>query len=422
MTGTTNSYCVPRSTVSKVLGKKDEYLQRDTETDPSGTKRAKSKNHSLERTLANYVKKRQGQGKEIKDEELMETARHFARISPDDKEGLLSTLTPSWLRKFKRDNRIGPGGRLTRRASETNIPDSARMSMARAAAAKGRSSRITSPVSAAGQMSPLSEGRSDEDMVPEKQDHDFSYRQPASQSTASLTSEHRDLGPTPYSATTMSPVLPFNFSPDPNTGAFQIDSGLQLHNEQLDFQAREKRSNTFPSLNIDFMNQANKTDAATPRISTASMTAPSSAIESPALKELKPLLPATNLGINIDSALVGSPTLRRQGSNPSLSSRANIGSGYSSATQSIDSSPTSPSHEDARRAANTLLNYMSSIGTHQGGFDQGELMMVMQLTKKLQVHQLSGPSAASRPRGGLSRIPEGDGENIAAAEVVMEMT
>lgn len=412
------------STVSKVLGKKDEYLPRDPgETDAVAPKRAKSKNHSLERTLVSFVKKQQGRGLEIKDEELMEKARHFARFNSDDKEGLLNTVTTNWLRKFKRENKIGTG-RLMRRASETNIPDSARMSMARATAAKGRSSRITSPASAGGQMSPLSEGRSDEDMATDPVDFDFSYKQPASHSTTSLTSELRDAGPSSFSATTMSPVAPFTFSPDPNTGGFQVDQSMQMHPEQqLDFHHREKRSNTFPSLNIDYMSQSMKAEHATPRIASASITAPSSAIESPANKELKPLLPANQMHVGMDPVLSGSPTLRRQGSNPSMSVRSNVASSSNSAVQSVDSSPVSPSPEDARRAANTLLNYMNSMNTQQGTFDQGELMMVMQLTKKLQLHQHAVASVVgSRPRGGLSRIPEGDGETAASAEVLMETT
>jgi hypothetical protein len=61
------------------------------------------------------------------------------------------------------------------------------------------------------------------------------------------------------------------------------------------------------------------------------------------------------------------------------------------------------------------------MNTQQGAFDQGELMMVMQLTKKLQLHQHSAGSAlGSRPRGGLSRIPEGDGEAASIAEGSME--
>jgi hypothetical protein len=405
-----------------VLGKKDEYLQRDTETEP-GPKRAKSKNHSLERTLVNFAKKQQARGLEIKDEELMEKARHFARINPDDKESLLSTLTPTWLRKFKKENRIG-SGRLMRRASETNIPDSTRreVTMARPAAGKGKSSRITSPVSAGGQMSPLSEGRSDEDMTTDAVDFDFSYSQPASHSTTSLTSDVRDTGRSSFSGTTMSPVGQFNFSPDPNTGAFQVDQNMHLHqDQQLDFHHREKRSNTFPSLNIDFMSQSVKADSSTPRIPPA-MTAPSSAIDSPAGKELKPLLPTNSMAMGMDPVLASSPTLRRQGSNPSLSARSNLASGSNSAVQSVDSSPVSPSQEDARQAARTLLNYMNSMNTQQGAFDQLELMTVMQLTKKLHLHQpMATTTMGPRGRGGLSRIPEGDGEGV-AAEVAMETT
>jgi hypothetical protein len=62
------------------------------------------------------------------------------------------------------------------------------------------------------------------------------------------------------------------------------------------------------------------------------------------------------------------------------------------------------------------------MNTQQGAFDQLELMTVMQLTKKLHLHQpMATATMGPRGRGGLSRIPEGDGEGV-AAEVAMETT
>jgi hypothetical protein len=87
---------------------------------------------------------------------------------------------------------------------------------------------------------------------------------------------------------------------------------------------------------------------------------------------------------------------------------------------SVDASPVSPSQEDARRAANTLLNYIQGMGAN-GHFDQSEYLAVVQLTKKLQLHQHQLQLQPLRPSmGGLSRIPEGDGELPSTAEVTME--
>lgn len=341
----------------------------------------------------------------MKDEEIMEQAKLFARAS-DNQESLLNSLTSGWLQKFKQKHGLGQG-KLTRRASETNIPD--RMSsrpklkkekstgaISRPKPKKERSSSIISPVSPTGQMSPLSEGRSDEDMHPEGLGLHFAYRQTSSHSTTSLTNDTRNSSFSGSAA--LSPTGTFTFSPDPNTGGFAFE-----HH-------REKRSNTFPSLNIEGIHQLPSAEPMTPR-HPPSATALSSALESPA-RELK-------AGITpIDTALTSPPALHRSSSNSSMTGRSSATPATSNTVNSasIDSSPVSPSQEDARRAANTLLNYIQSMSSN-GQFDQSEYMTIVHLTKKLQVHQSQTP----RPSiGGLSRIPEGDNEMPASHEVVME--
>jgi hypothetical protein len=100
--------------------------------------------------------------------------------------------------------------------------------------------------------------------------------------------------------------------------------------------------------------------------------------------------------------------LRRSSSNSSLN-RATAATGASSSTP-VDSSPVSPSQEDARRAAQTLLNYIQTAGT----FDSNDYLSIVQLTKKLKIHQ--GRSSI----GGLSRIPEGDVEAPVLLSAKME--
>jgi hypothetical protein len=77
------------------------------------------------------------------------------------------------------------------------------------------------------------------------------------------------------------------------------------------------------------------------------------------------------------------------------------------------SSPNSPTQEDARRAADTLLTFIE----HVGGFvDQGEYMAVVRLTEKLRLHMTNhlGKGALQQQggggMGGLDRIPEQDSE------------
>jgi hypothetical protein len=342
-------------------------------------KRGKGKHPDFDRTLSNYVRRQQQRGFDVKDADILEQAKLFAHAS-GNQENILGSLTSNWLQKFKQKHSVG-GGRLMRRASETNIPDSARLSTSASATKGSKDAESINPsTSPTGQLSPLSGSRSDEEVQADL-DLDFTYRSAASHSTTSLTGG--DNGGSNLSGAPMSPTTTFNFSPDPNIGAFAVGGPPEYH--------REKRSNTFPSLNIDYVNQMTTNEPVTPR-HPPSGTAPSSALDSPT-GELQPTPFA------IDTTLASPPTLRRSGSNSSLTAR-----GISSTP--AESSPVSPSQEDARRAANTLLSYISNMSSN-GQFDQSEYIAIVQLTKKLQLHQLQ----SSRPApGGLSRIPEGDGE------------
>lgn len=300
---------------------------------------------------------------------------------------------------------------------------------------------IISPTSPNGQMSPLSETRSDEGEDGRAHDSfnlDFTYRANASQSTTSLTSDLRDnTGASSFSGGTMSPTGTLTFSPDPNVGGFAVDQNLnprnglsaaEFHPHQQQHQQlhREKRSNTFPSLNIDSATTNNQSNSLshqqqqmTPRHQIP-LTAPSSALESPDQEILA-------APFALDTTLGSPPKLRRSGSSSSIAaarSAANTPAPNSAVTstsvESTSSPPLSPSQDDARRAANTLLSYIQSASSH-GQFDQGEYMALVQLTKKLQVHQLQHPQPQHRPSiGGLSRIPEGDSEMIHVPEMVME--
>lgn len=189
-----------------------------------------------------------------------------------------------------------------------------------------------------------------------------------------------------------------------------------------------------------------------------SSTAPSSAVDSP-------MTDISGPSYGLDSAVV-SPQLRRSGSNGSLfqnnprsagglggatilgSPLAANGSGLS-ANGSADSNgtanesnsngngssnantngstPSSPTQDDARRAADTLLTF---IKTGPSGFDQTDYMAVARMIEKLRLQQaaikghahnslngLGGLGLSSlnslnghNSLGGLSQIPEGEGE------------
>lgn len=314
----------------------------------------------------------------------------FAHAS-GNQEAILTSLSSSWLQKFKQKHGIGTG-RLMRRASEANIPDSATMSTM---------SQGLSPGSPTRQLSPLSGSRSDEDSRPEVVDRGFTYRQAASHSNASLAENQTSS----FSGGTISPQGQLSFSPDANTGGFQLDSNIHFANGTPDIYHREKRSNTFPSISLDYNNQHTGVDPLTPRHLPPSAILPPSALDSPAYEINSAPFP-------IDTAVVSPPVLRRSGSNSSITNRGG-GSALSSSTipgTPLDASPVSPTPDDARRAAATLLNYIQNVGTN-GQFDS-EYMSLMQLTKKLQIQH--GQQAQPRMSvGGLSRIPEGEMESSA---------
>ena len=108
------------STVSKVLRQREKYLfPEDRSLSP--VKRAKGKFPDIEKALSVWVKNNHKKGLSLTDAAITEQAQRFA-TGVNHNEGLLKLTSASWLEKFKQKNGIGTG-KLTRRASETNIPD-----------------------------------------------------------------------------------------------------------------------------------------------------------------------------------------------------------------------------------------------------------------------------------------------------------
>lgn len=401
------------STVSKVLRNKEKYLHPETKTDAASSpvKRKTKGGVDIERALSNYVRNAQKSGVTITDADIKDKARLFAATMGKSEDGLpVKTSSSSWLEKFKQKNGIGHG-RLMRRASETNIPDSIRGSPSLSAS---QPSSAISPNSPSGHLSPspLSADRSEDGkenkgyfMPVDFNAEPGAYKHSNSQSTTSLSSAFTDGGGSSFSGSALSPSqTPFTFSPDSNVGAF-LDHGRQQ--QQLpggpasNFQ--RPRSQTFPTLDLEYMNQQQSTEPLTPRYHVSS-TAPSSALESPANE-----MPQPTYGM--DQAIVASPQLRHSSSNNSLTGGGGGRSTAGPASAAVSSgSPSSPTQEDARRAADTLLSFIS----HVGGFvDQGEYMTVVRLTEKLRLHMSGGGKGGAVPQqgmGGLDRIPEQDSE------------
>lgn len=385
------------STVSKVLRQREKYLfPEDRSSSP--VKRAKGKFPDIERALANWVRNSQKQGIPLTDAAIKEKARFFA-TTVGNNENPLKTNSASWLEKFKQKNGIG-SGKLTRRASETNIAASAAASTSSlnpdSAGASSQPSSGISPTSPSGLPSPsaLSAAKSDEEVKADGIDsylefgQNGEYRHSNSQSTTSLSSAFTDTAPSSFSGGPTSPTTPFTFSPDGNTGSWLPSQQARLPPPGSNFQ--RPRSQTFPMLGIDpsfISNQS--TEPLTPKYNMP-VTAPSSALDSP-VHEIPP-------SFGLDTA-IASPPLHHSSSNGSM---APPPSGLQSPPGS--SAPSSPTQDDARRALDTLLTFFNNQGPNSL-VDENDYMAVLKLTEKLRLQQNNGPLP-----GGLHRIAEQDCE------------
>ncbi|KAK6950079.1 hypothetical protein Daesc_008403 [Daldinia eschscholtzii] len=381
----------------------------------SPVKKTKGKSPpDIERALANWVRGQQKKGVVVSDTQMEEKARVFCTGS----DSPLKTITASWIEKFKQKHNIGPG-KLIRRASETAIPDNARLDTGSPLLSTTHTPGGISPASPTNQTeSPQISAVSEKSEAKESISNGFmdfesnGYRHPHSQSSTSLSSAVTDPPSSTFSAGAFSPSSQFNFSPDPNTGMFSDRN--QMPPGAAGFQ--RPRSQTVPDLgNLEYINQSQPSEPLTPKYSQAG-TAPSSALESPT-HELPGLsLPGVSFG-GLDSAISPPTQLRHVSSSSSLAGRSSCSGTAAVSGTSMGSSPSSPTQEDARRAADTLLSFMQQIKS-TGLIDQNDFLIVLGLTEKLRLQpqqQHGGPQAnsATQGLGGLSRIPEGDTEMAA---------
>ncbi|KAL2129118.1 hypothetical protein VTI74DRAFT_8195 [Chaetomium olivicolor] len=394
---------VERSTVSKVLRNKEKYLNLEDRSSSPVKRPGKGKGADVEKALTNWYYKAVRAGRSVSREELWEKARLFSTMTPGDSHEL-----NGFLDKLLSKTGIGPG-RLLRRASETNIPDSMRASGSRSLTPSQPPSAI-SPASPPGKLSqsPLSASKAEKEKARINGFADFTtdgaYKHSNSQSTASLSSAFTDTTTPSFPGSAISPTSSFHFSPDPNVGAFL--TGDQGPHGGLGSSFQRPRSQTFPTLDLEYLNQSQSTEPATPKYHVPS-TAPPSALESASTD-------ATGPAFSFEHA-VSPPALRHSSSNSSIAGRSTTTPITNSA---VGSSPGSPTQEDARRAADTLLSYLTSAS---GLADQNEFLTVVRLTEKLRIHQSQLAKAAAHGMGGLSRIPEGDSEMPNAPLVLMKV-
>ena len=380
---------VERSTVSKVLRNKDKYLNPDDRAESPSKRTFKGKSADVEKALVNWFRNTATRGAPVTDQDIRNQARFFSQTVAGSCDGLLKQLsTSTGLKVFKQKNGMMGGPKLLRRASETNIPHSA---VTAGLGLSGMPSMSPASPHPTAQPSPLSAnpGKSDDE-------------EGGGGSLMDFTSDS-DMRPTT-----------FTFSPDPNSGGgFLTDPTRGETLGSSNFQ--RPRSQTFPTLDIELINQPSQAeDPLSPKY-TAVSTGPSSAIESPMNEILaQPFA--------IDTA-VSSPRLHRSSSASSLAQRASstpVGNG-TAPTPKSGSSPSSPTQEDARRAADTLLSFIQqNVGSL---IDHNDYNYVARLTEKLRLHQphIIKSSTPQAMMGGLSRIPEGETEVTSAPPVSMSI-
>lgn len=116
-----------KSTVSKVLRKKEQYLNRaqpkETPRSPPN-KRPKARLPDIEKTLSAWVIKKQKKGSPITDDAIREQAYYFASIPGPENPAANPINNPGWLEKFKQKHRINNKDTKDQEIRKDSVADS----------------------------------------------------------------------------------------------------------------------------------------------------------------------------------------------------------------------------------------------------------------------------------------------------------
>ncbi|KAI4630220.1 uncharacterized protein J4E78_002850 [Alternaria triticimaculans] len=355
---------VERSTVSKVLRQKEKYLYQD-DGSRSPIKRSKGKFPDIERALSNWARNHQKQGAQLSDAQIREKARFFAQ-TVGNSESHLKVNSASWLEKFKQKNHLsGARSRKTSIAEESegtsNPPSNVHTPGAISPTSPGGVSPATTTMTAK---------KSQENLKTESPDtYDFSnHRRPFhSQSSTSLSSVFTDTATSPTSLSS-----PF-FTPDSACGPSPFMGSRQPANGQPgnnNFQ--RPRSQTFPMLvGVEqYMSPPGSTDDITPKYVS------SGALDSP-MTEMPGTLPVIDEGMSL------SPTQMPNSMQPPP-----LPGTIDDKGSSADSSPITPSQEEAARALELVMTFFQS---QNAGFvvEPQEYVTIGKLMEKLRIKRSS---------------------------------
>ncbi|KAJ4361078.1 uncharacterized protein N0V89_001647 [Didymosphaeria variabile] len=346
------SFVTSSITVSKVLRQKEKYLYQD-DGSRSPIKRSKGKFPDIERALANWARNHQRQGLPLTDTIIRDKAKFFATTVGNNDSHLKATST-SWLEKFKQKNNLlgskSRKGSIAEESEGTSNPPS-----------NVHTPGGISPASPSGASpSPLtvSAKPSKEELKTESPDiQGFPARRPFhSQSNTSLSSVFTDTAPSSFSAGPTSPTSlssPF-FTPDSACGTNPFTLNQQARGQPGSSNFQRPRSQTFPMLvGVEqYMSPPPSSEALTPKFLNTT------ALDSP-MDEFHPSLAA------IDDAMQASPTTITNSMQPpplpnGLPTMTSVSTMHqSSVLQSVseDTSPGSPSQEEAARALELVWTF-----------------------------------------------------------------
>jgi hypothetical protein len=367
-----------------VLRQKEKYLYQD-DGSRSPIKRSKGKNPDIERALANWARNHQRQGLPLSDAIIRDKARFFASTVGNSDSHLKANST-SWLEKFKQKNHLmgarSRKGSIAEESEETsNPPSNVQTPGAISPSSPGGVSPSTTTATAKKSMENL------KSESPDTYDFPTQRRPFHSQSTTSLSSVFTaDTAPSSFSAGPTSPVSlssPF-FTPDSACGPSPFMGRQAAHGQPGSSNFQRPRSQTFPMLvGVEqYMSPPpGSSDALTPKYIS------SSALDSPMTE-----LPA------IDEGMSMSPTQGAHTMQPPPLPTLHTDDKCSS----TESSPITPSQEEAARALELVMNFFQS---QHAGFvvEPQEYVTIGKLMEKLRIKR----STESLP-GGMRRISEPD--------------
>ena len=390
----TNRYA---STVSKVLRQKEKYLFPSERTAAPVKRTGKGKIIDLDKGLLSWWNNQRKLGIDVTDAALSEKAKFFA-LSVGDQSQVARVGTTSWIQKFKHKNSI-VNGKLTRRASTTNISEMSSRSMTRSSSSTAQTPNDMSPLSPSilPSPSPLSAAKSDDDRADISGNSYFSYtgvnryKHSNSHSTTSLSSIYTDSGPTLFSTGPTSPTTPFTFSPDQASAPWQ--SSHQRY--PLASNLVRPRSQTFPTLDPGFLS-SQSAEPVTPKYNIPSTEASSATLDSP-MHEIAP--PFT-----IDTA-VSSPSLHRSTSNGSMGPPSSVTPLNGIQSTPASATPSDTTTEELRKAMDTILTLINQTPSSFSDSTQDYTSIINWAADRLRTqHSTSLPLLP----GGLHQIPEHD--------------